>query len=667
VVMSRFWLQNKKTYTFLNILISLHLSPYFFLRVTLSWFITSVQQRSTDEIFLNTYCQWLYFFTVGVETELEEKLLGEQLMIWIGNCTNISDPLKKYCEDCFRDFFGDLLYYCNRHFFHIWSGDVRVNSFVESENKILDLYETGPKPTMRIDRSVESVMKLDGTRRRKRSMEKWRKFHCSLPTRDIHSTEANDEFYDVKQALSVKILKKPLHEGWSQFQKRVQYIVLEVPASFVTDKFHLNLNGGQMHIDRAFWVTTDPNNNWECHPVIPSIRRTRCVILYTYYLDDNPPHTYFHCDCLTVARKGYCCRHMYSVLERPPTSDDFNFFCFKQYDLNYGTNDAVTAATHQICSIGPSSDAIHIDDGDLSAKSEFTQYEDLNDVHMLNWFVKGADWDVVTTFPNSAWHTEGASSRSLAVHEEVNVSSQREDNDMEVVLGEDINVASNLGSHDSDSDGDEVVFVGVKTPEDYNEHEVHLDNGSTAPSSPSPVVFDAGNTHLSKETRARLKNYDELVKVLTDPSLVPGDSNPHLSPDRGYWCAKEILDRAGETGDTVAVELPELSYTPSGTSRTQSSLDAARRTLRTHDNELWNVARTNNEVDYLIRNRLREKHILSMKQARDDLARRHSEIRQQRGGTALPPPRLSSPVRARKKSRLEPQRGNSGKKQRKLF
>jgi hypothetical protein len=94
----------------------------------------------------------------------------------------------------------------------------------------------------------------------------------------------------------------------------------------------------------AFWVrrvmhtsppTTnplDPDKYWKY--VVSGYMRTRKVALV-----QSPGKSYWSYSCLLFQKARYCCRHIYSVVDRPPTKTDAAIRWWTSYLLHYKRND----------------------------------------------------------------------------------------------------------------------------------------------------------------------------------------------------------------------------------------------------------------------------------------------------------------------------------------
>jgi len=105
---------------------------------------------------------WFYSFTNYIENEMEEKDSLEKLkktIMFELRREKLSKALLEFTMTFLTTKFEhklDML--CHRHFMYTFMGTVADNCFTESENSRLARDPFGPKPNLRVDTAVASII-----------------------------------------------------------------------------------------------------------------------------------------------------------------------------------------------------------------------------------------------------------------------------------------------------------------------------------------------------------------------------------------------------------------------------------------------------------------------------------------------------------------------------
>ena len=292
-----------------------------------------------DVAFVSEVSNWFYSFVTYIETEEEATdsmaKLKDVIMASVGG--NIKESLVvntfEYVEDKFED---QLVRMGNWKYMTKWSGWVGENCFTESSNASLSKCPFGPKPKMHLHQSTDCIMQHTEETYRKRTTEAFKGLHARKQKPKRKSDDTVEKA--AQRLLSSDIIEVKNDSAFNEYALASNYKCAEVLS-------HDNVILPPPTNARKFVVKYGKGP-----PIMPSHRRpiylqTRTVTVEEVVIDNH----YFlclKCSCSFLRYRKHACRHIYQVVQRLPSKQDFLPDCYKTYEIAYGSDTVYTQSVN---------------------------------------------------------------------------------------------------------------------------------------------------------------------------------------------------------------------------------------------------------------------------------------------------------------------------------
>lgn len=292
---------------------------------------------------------WFYHFTDSIETEAQENDSLAKLELYLdevekeGKVTpSLIHATRTFLKESFKPVLRLL---CFRDYVHIYCGDVNENCFTESDNSSIKRDPMGPAANSKLYNSAQTIIQHTGRRFEKLDAK-------ANSTKYLMPKETDTIANKCKVDLSKKIVKDKRDAVVEQFimsagkKYHVSFLrTLLVNISYLscdTDYCFQVEQGDQCIVECLVrkHAPKSSSSGTNASPV-PNYLRTRKVVLQEVPIGDET-YVVVKCDCGHFTRKRCPCRHVYSIMNRPPTAADFSPECFKEYGRRYGESAVYT-------------------------------------------------------------------------------------------------------------------------------------------------------------------------------------------------------------------------------------------------------------------------------------------------------------------------------------
>lgn len=283
----------------------------------------SQYKSEAEKKFISEVKDWLYSFTNYIETKWEEEDSLNKLFAMIEAERENSDIKNElldftaaYVTQKFKPQLGRL---CNRHYKYNFFGWVADTCFVESENSATARDPLGPKPNHRLHVAGDAMVEHTDARFRKII-----KAAKTALTNTMIEQPNETERDKIKRQLSSSIVTYANARSMSQHDA--------VPHLF---GFEVTNEDDKKKGMRKFLFRNDGKSNAETDHRRPIYIRTRVIVAEEVHIDGSV-WTVLRCGCGFFFKRLCACRHLYSLLDRPPLPEDHFPENYKKYEILYG-------------------------------------------------------------------------------------------------------------------------------------------------------------------------------------------------------------------------------------------------------------------------------------------------------------------------------------------
>lgn len=296
------------------------------------------------QIELDLIVNWLNAFCKDYETEQEAELSWRLFLEYLEEDESLHNGtlgeslrqkfMEEYLTRSFHPQRGSLYAY---NFKDLQGLDESTSNLVEGTNSGMKRSEEGPRPKDSIDRSKTKITKMQnkksGRVRRQIAFE-----HTSVPGK------VSDQDRSV-----AKLTSYANKMVWTQYDHSQNMKCFRSGEWEFLVKHSLDQDGGQSNLeeeDRT--LSRKERASYRCKHFIPRFERTRVVKLVLETSTHMPQQLVMKCSCNLWQTHGYCCRHIYALLDRTPVETDAKIRWWNVYYHAYGQDgrESISAKLH---------------------------------------------------------------------------------------------------------------------------------------------------------------------------------------------------------------------------------------------------------------------------------------------------------------------------------
>ena len=252
----------------------------------------------------------------------------------------ISGTVVTFVENFIRvSFETQLDRLAKRHYMHLFSHWVAESCFVESANKMLSYGVYAPKPGDAIHNAVDKTIKQTDDTLRRRMTTAHENMHKTVK-QPTDRTETMSELLvrNLSTDVDVNVANLVVSE-WEQSK--------DYRCCSCAENDDIESRGDSDSDFMNFYVKYSGPDPTDIPHVRPVYRRTRRVVAQNVIIDGKS-HICLRCSCAFFLARKTCCRHIYSLIKRPPSKDDIHPALFKTYEVRFAVDDKYTRKVSDI-------------------------------------------------------------------------------------------------------------------------------------------------------------------------------------------------------------------------------------------------------------------------------------------------------------------------------